>query len=1083
MPISRMRVVGLLFFLVLGLVLGAQPPAVAQTGAASITGLLTDQSGAAAPGATVTATNQATSVEYTAVSNDAGNYTVTSVPVGTYVVKAALSGFKTATTKPIELEAKQIARLDFKLQVGSLEDTVEVTAEAPVLQTESATVGEVISGTTVNSLPLNGRNTGQLALLLPGVVTPNPQSFVNQSRNFSGGRPYVNGNREQTNNYMIDGVDMNESIDNLVAYQPSPDALAEISVETNNYAADTGNVAGAVLSNIVKSGSNRFRGNAFEFYRDSSLDANTWANNRSGAPRQERTQHIFGATLGGPLVKNKLFFFADYQGTRYNAPGTEVLSVAPASWRNGDFSGVSTVIRDPVTGQPFPGNIIPASRISPVARGILNNTALYPLPNRGVTGVSGNFVGPTLTTIRAHQGDLRLDWNASPNDKVFGRFSFSTFDSENNTRAFPLILGLSQTGPFRNLALNWNRVFSPALVNEVLLGYNQISAVSNTLDWSGIGDANATLGIPGGQPIAGLSNIVLNSGLTGLGAAATDSDTLDKTYQLNEKLTWFKGRHSLKVGGQLLHYVQQRFYAGNNGLLGNFNYGGTFTGFAFSDFLLDQVSSKGRGSASDPWTHLHNRIALFVQDDFKVTPDLTLNLGMRWAYTQPLVEKDNRESNFSLIDGHQTLAKDGSIEDRALYKPYYKGFEPRLGFAYRQGDRWVFRGGYGISQYMEGTGANLRLPLNPPYFFESNINYDRTTGAGSLASGFAGLVPLDKPSGQVRAFDPNIRPQFTQQWNVFAEFLLTSAMSANVGYVGNNMKYLVTPVEGNQPLAGVGDPAVTPWAPLQQRRPLYATAPLITNISTTASRGHGNYNALQVSVRQRPRHGFEYLASYTFGKTLSNNLGYYGSGFTASEGAYWTNAYHPEWNYGPAFFDVRHNFVLSAAYELPWGKGRKWGTDWSGPMNAVLGGWKLSGIFQARSGVPMTLQDSRGSSLQAVRGTERPNCIGNPVPADQSIDHWLDINAFARAPLGTWGTCGVGTARAPGYRNIDAVLSKRFDVGSERYLEFRAEAFNLTNTPSFTFPGRNIADVNTFGRITNTVSLPRNVELVVKFFF
>jgi len=1063
------------------LVFALKGTAFAQTGAASITGLLTDQSGAAVPAATVTATNQATNVPYTARSNDAGNYTITSVPVGTYVVKAELSGFKTATTKPIPLEAKQIARLDFKLAVGSLEDTVEVTAEAPVLQTESATVGEVISGNTVQSLPLNGRNTGQLSLLLPGVVTPNPQSFVNQSRNFSGGRPYVNGNREQTNNYMIDGVDMNESIDNLVAYQPSPDALAEISVETNNYAADTGNVAGAVLSNVTKSGSNRFRGNAFEFFRDSSLDANTWANNRSGAPRQKRRQNIFGATLGGPLVKNKVFFFADYQGTRYNAPGTEAVSVAPASWRNGDFSGVSTVIRDPLTGQPFPGNVIPASRISPVARAILADTARYPLPNRGVSGVVGNFVGATATTIRAHQGDLRLDWNASPNDKVFGRFSFSTFDSKNDTRAFPLLLGLSQTGPFRNLALNWNRVFTPTLVNEVLLGYNDISAVSDTLDWAGIGTANATFGIPGGQPIPGLSNLVLNSGLTGLGASATDSNTRDKTYQLNEKLTWFRGRHSLKVGGQILHYVQKRFYAGNNGLLGNFNYGGAFTGFAFSDFLLDQVSAKGRGSATPPWTHLQNRIALFVQDDFKVTRDLTLNLGMRWAYTQPLVEKDNRESNFSLIDGHQTLAKDGSIEDRALYKPYYKGFEPRLGLAYRQGDRWVFRGGYGISQYMEGTGANLRLPLNPPYFFESNVNYDRTTGAGSLATGFAGLVPLDKPSGQVRAFDPNIRPQFTHQWNVFAEFLLTSAMSANVGYVGNNMKYLVTPVEGNQPKEGVGDP--TTWAPSQQRRPLYATAPLITNISTTASRGHGNYNALQVSLRQRPRHGLEYLASYTFGKTLSNNLGYYGSSFTAGEGAYWTNAYHPEWNYGPAFFDVRHNFVLSTAYELPWGKGRKWGTSWSGPVNAILGGWKVSGIFQARSGVPITLQDSRGSSLQAVRGTERPNCVGNPKPADQTIDHWLDINAFARAPLGTWGTCGVGTARAPGYRNIDAVLSKRFDVGGERYLEFRAEAFNLTNTPSFTFPGRNIADVNTFGRITNTVSLPRNVELVVKFFF
>src|SRR5262252_10659414 len=302
----------LTFFLVIP-VLSAT--AAAQTGAASLTGIVSDQSGAKVPGATVTATNQATNVAYTAVSNEAGNYSITSVPVGTYLLKAELSGFKTATTDPIQVEAKAIVRLDFTLQVGAVEETLLVTGQSPLLQTESVTVGEVISGTTVVGLPLNGRNTGQLSLLLPGVVTVNPGSFT-AVRNFGGGRPYVNGNREQTNNYMVDGVDMNESIDNLVAYQPSPDALAEISVETNNYAADTGNVAGAVLSNVIKSGTNAYHGNAFEFYRNSSLDANTWANTRSGAPRQERRQDIFGATLGGPIVKNKWFIFGDYQGTR-----------------------------------------------------------------------------------------------------------------------------------------------------------------------------------------------------------------------------------------------------------------------------------------------------------------------------------------------------------------------------------------------------------------------------------------------------------------------------------------------------------------------------------------------------------------------------------------------------------------------------------------------------------------------------------------------------------------------------------------------------------------------------------------------
>src|SRR5262245_28358499 len=891
----------------------------AQTGAGSLTGLVADQSGAAVPGATVTAVNQATNVEYRAISNESGNYTVTSLPVGTYVLKAELTGFKTASTRPIQVEAKQIVRMDFRLELGALEETVQVVGESPILQTQSATVGEVISGTTMVALPLNGRNTGQLSLLLPGVVTPNPSAFTN-IRNFSGGRPYVNGNREQTNNYTIDGVDMNESIDNLVAYQPSPDALAEISVETNNYAADTGNVAGAVISNVLKSGSNAFRGNVFEFYRNSDMDANSWSNNRSNAPKPERRQDIYGGTLGGPLVKSKLFFFGDFQGTRFDAPGFETISVAPVAWRTGDLSSISSVIRDPRTGQVFAGNQIPLSRISPIARAILSNSALYPTPNRTVPGgISGNYVGPTNTTIRAHQADVRVDWSRSNNDKVFGRFSYAEYDEKNDERAFPLLLGTLRDAPFRNLAFNWNRVFGPTVVNEVLVGYNEITIVTQAFDWAGIGNANATFGIGGGQPIPGLSSIGWGSGLSSIGTGASDTDTLDKTYQINEKLTWLKGRQELKFGGQMLHYVQRRFYAGNKGLLGVFGYGGTFTGSPFSDFLLDQVTNKGRGSAAEPWTHLHNRVALFVQDDVKMTPALTLNLGLRWAYTQPVVEQDNRQGNFDLTTGREIRASDGGVESRALYNSYKKGFEPRIGSAWQMTDRWVLRGGYGISQYMEGTGANLRLPLNPPFFFESDVRYDATTGGGTLAAGFSDVKPLDQPSGQVRAWDPNLRPQFTQQWNAFAEYLLSDSTSVNIGYVGHNATHLVTPVEGNQPLPGVGDPST--WAPLDRRRPLFATAPLITNISTTAARGRSDYNALQTSVRQRTHNGFEYLASYTLSRTRTNNLGYYGSGGVAAEGAYWMNTYQPDWNYGPAFFDARHNLVLSANYELPFGRG------------------------------------------------------------------------------------------------------------------------------------------------------------------
>jgi hypothetical protein len=1077
--------------------------ALAQTGAASITGIVHDQSGAAAPGVTVTATNNATNVNYTAVSNQAGNYIVPSVPVGTYIIRAELSGFKTATTRPITLEAKQIARLDLKMEVGGIQDTVEVTAEAPVLQTESATVGEVISGNTVQSLPLNGRNVGQLALLLPGTMTYNPKGFTNiGSVNMN--RPFVNGNREQTNNFTVDGLDVNETLDNRVAYQPSPDALAEISVETNNYAADVGNVGGALISNVVKSGANQFRGNVFEFYRNSDFDANTWENNRSNAPRQERTQHIYGATLGGPIIKDKLFFFADYQGSRQDAPGSATASVAPEAWRRGDLSSLlpGTVIRDPLTGLPFPNNQIPLNRISRTALAILNDTQNYPLPNRSVSGVTGNYVGETLFKIRAHQGDLRLDWNASPGDKLWGRFSFATYTDERDKQAFPLVFATRNDQPFSNVGFNWNHAFGPSLINEVLIGYSDTTVVAETYDWAGVGAANAKYGIAGGQPIDGLSQIQWGGGLTLPGAIATDSDTHAKTYQINEKLTWLKGRHAFKFGGQFLRYDQRRFYAGNNGLLGFIGFGATFTGYAFSDFLLDDVSSKGRGGGdpNDPWTHLQNRIGLFVQDDFKVKSNLTLNLGLRWAYTSPLVEKDNRQSNFDLQTGQQIFAKDGSIEDRALYKPYYSGWEPRIGFAWTASDRLVFRGGYGISQFMEGTGANLRLPMNPPDFFESQVAFDRTTGAGTMVTGFAELVPGTTPTGNVRAYDPNLRPQFTQQWNAFVEYRVTSGMSAQVGYVGHNAKYLVTPTEGNQSLPGIGDP--TTWAPLQTRRPLYAAQPRITTIATTTSRSGSKYNSLQASVRQRQWKGLEFLASYTLAKGTTNNRGFYGifggtgpQGVTgATENAYWQNAYDAEAEWGPAFHDVRHNFIFSATYELPWGKGRKWGSDWSGVTNAFLGGWKLGGIFQARSGLPITVFDSRNRSLQTggLRGAERPDCVGNPVPANQSVtpdasspadSRWLDINAFRMPALGTFGNCPVGVARAPGYSNIDLVLSKRFDVGSERYFEFRVEAFNALNHPSFGPPARDIATPNTFGLITNTISSPRVIELAVKFYF
>jgi hypothetical protein len=1079
-----------ILLLFVGLAL-APAAAVAQTGAASITGLVLDETGGALPGVTITATNQATNVPYTAVSNEAGNYTLASVPIGTYVVKAELAGFRTATTAAVKLEAKQVARFDFKMAIGAIEETVEVTGITPILQTEPTTVGEVISGNTVETLPLNGRNTAQLTLLLPGSVTYNPRGFTNIGA-VNSNRPMVNGNREQTNNFTVDGFDVNETLDNRVAFQPNPDAIAEISVETNNYSADTGNVGGAVVASVIKSGTNRFSGNAFEFYRNSDFDANTWENNRSKAPKQERTQHIFGGTFGGPIVKNKLFFFGDFQRSQQDAPGSGTASVAPEAWRRGDLSSVTVTIKDPKTGLPFPGNQIPADRISPLARAILGNTTNYPLPNRTVPGgITNNYVGDVLLEIRANQGDARVDWSPSNNDKFFVRYSFATYEDSRGVNPFPLVLTGRNDQPFWNVGGAWNRILGTNKFNELLVGFSHTNVVLETDDWSAIGDANAAYGIAGGQPIPGLSQINMGGGLSAIGSPALDTDTLAKTFQINDKFTWLKGRHTMKFGGQWLHYNQQRFYAGNNGLLGFITYNGAFSGYAFSDILLDTASSKGRGGGdpNDPWTHLQDRIGLFAQDDVKVTDTLTLNLGLRWAYTSPLVEKDNRQSNFDLTNGQQIFAKDGSIEDRALYSPYYHGWEPRLGAAWKLADRWVARGGYGISQFMEGTGANLRLPMNPPSFYESAVTYDLTTGAGSGAAGFADLVPGTTPSGNVRAYDPDLRPQFTHQWNMFLEYQLTTSMSAQIGYVGHYADYLVVPKEGNQALPGTGDPST--WPSKTVRRPLYPYQPKITTIATTAAEGSSRYHSLQASVRQRMQHGVEFMAAYTLGEVRTNSRGFYGvfggtgmQGVTgATESAYWQNTYDPDAEWGPAFFDVRHNLMISGAWELPFGKGRTYGGDWNGVLDAILGGWRLGGIFQTRSGLPITVLDTRNRSLQNERTGDRPNCVGDWKPSDQNIDHWMDINAFQAVPLGTFGNCPVGVARGPGYVNLDAVLSKRFNTGGSTYAEIRIEAFNVLNHPSFGAPGRDISVPSTFGVITNTVSSPRVIELGFKFYF
>jgi len=1087
---------GLCFWLIL-LGLMAVGPVSAQTYTATLTGTVTDQNGQPIPNVKVTATNQSTNLSSSTQTSDSGVYTIPFLPVGNYVTTAELQGFKKTISSKLTLEVNQTARVDLQMQVGEVSEQVVIDSSAPILQSETTNVGQVITGRTTDNLPLNGRNFQQLTLLIPGTITPSASSFTSLSPGAFGGRPYVNGNREQTNAFLVDGISVDETIDNRIGYKPNVDAIQEFKVDTSNSSAEFGNVAGAVVNATIKSGTNQFKGNVFEFFRNDALDANLWANNRVGAAKQKLRQNIFGGTFGGPIVKDRAFFFFAYQGVIQKTGGGIIRTVAPVAWRNGDFSGISTPIIDPSTGAPFAGNQISTSRFSDAAKKLFADPSLYPLPNRA--GNVNNYVTTFDNEIKAHQFDIKLDLRLTDKDNLSGRYSFAIQNEVGGRGALPTDLTNDRKGRPRNLVVNWTRSLTSTLINEARVGFNQAKFVVDTFDWAGIGNANATLGIPGGQAIAGLSAIRI-TGLSDIGTLAVTENNKTTTLHFGDNLTWLRGRHTMKMGGQWLKYYQNRFYPGNNGLLGFFSYANTYTGFAFADFLLDTLSGKGIGSSdTDPWQHRQDRIGVFFQDDYKVKPNLTLNLGMRWEYTSPLVEKNDRQVNFDIVTGEQLFAgKDGN--SRALYEPYYKGFEPRLGFAWSPkflDGKGVLRAGYGIVQFMEGTGANLRLPLNPPFFAESDVPFDRScitatcnpndpNRVNRIATGFTGLIVRDTPSGQIRVWNPHVRPQFTQQWNVTGEYQILKETSLSVGYVGHKATHLIAPTDWNQPLPGTGDPST--WIPSQQRRPLYSVLPLVTFISGTDSWAISDYHSLQASVRQRLSKGLEFLASYTFGKVLTNNRGFYGSGvFGGDQGAYPSNAYNRKTDYGPAFFDVKHNFVLSGTYDLPFGKGRKWGSNWNGIVDGILGGWSTSNIITLHTGFPITVIDTSvtASSLQAPRAGAfpRPNRIGSGNINNHTIDNWIFAGDFVHPALGTFGNSGVGILRGPGWKNWDFTIGKKLSVTESNYFDLRAEFFNLTNTPNFQLPGRDLASPSTFGKITTTLNESRRVEFALKYYF
>ncbi|HEY7208891.1 MAG TPA: carboxypeptidase regulatory-like domain-containing protein [Bryobacteraceae bacterium] len=1082
-------------------------PAFSQEVTAGITGRVTDPSGASISGATVTAKDLARGTEWPARTNSDGVYAYPRLPVGSYSLTIENPGFKKYMNPSIALEVNQRARVDVQMEIGSVSENVEVTGEAPLLQTDTTQVGAVMSSRTIENTPLISRNPIALTLLTAGVTTPNPSGFNSGTRTGGGGRPYVNGNREEANNFLLDGIDNNQVSDNLSSYQPNLDAVEEFKMITNNASAEFGNFQGGIVNVVIKSGTNQFHGDVFEYFRNDIFNADNWARNWQGLDRSPLRWNQFGGTLGGPIVKDRLFFFADYQGLRRAIPTQlSTTTVFPAAWRQGDFSslldtsftGAKAPIQlynpytaDPVTGNrlPFAGNRIPRNLLDPGALNLLNDTSLYPLPTKNT--IQNNYAYGNASYINTDQGDAKVDWRPNEKDYYTVRYSNGRQDQP-ALNSFPLFYNTFNTSPFQNGVINWTRTFSPSVVNEARAGVNRIVLENGGTD-KGLGNIAADAGIQNTGP--GLLSLNPNNFAyaAGLGSMNIGTQQLfaNTTFQYVDNLTIIRGTHQMKMGGQFLRQRLNTFYAGNNGRTGYMNFSGRYTASNYknptgtqigeADFMLGLPSDLGRGLSTGTWGQRGNIIAAYFQDDWRATSHLTLNLGLRWEYHSPWVEVEDRQSNFDLFTGELKLAgKDGN--SRALYEPFKKDFQPRVGFAYTAG-RLVVRGAYTISSFLEGTGTNLRLPLNPPFNSEFQALYntpDFILPTTTLDQGLAGLNPKDPFKGAtLRIWDPFVRPSNVQQWNLSTEYQLPGQTVLTLGYVGQHGTHLMVPMPYRQKQLVNG--VVQPSAFLAGNPTLLSE---IAQISGTASIGNQKYNSLQATLRKRFTSGLEYQVAYTWAHGESDAIGYYGEGGQAgSQSAYWQNLYNQKAEWGPTYFDVRHNLTGSFVYELPFGAGRKYGSSWNRAVDAFLGGWQVGGIFTAHTGFPLTIKMSGDPSGTLARSF-RANVIGTPDDPHQigPGELFLDPTAYAVPGAFTFGNAGVGIVNGPGMIRFDFSLGKRFYITEHKYFEFRGEAFNLTNTPIFSSPVSQTITSPLFGQIQSSQG-ERNVQLAGKFYF
>jgi len=1131
-------------------------PAWAQEVTASITGTVMDPSGAAVTGATVTATSVERGLSYTATTNDSGLYRVSELPAGSYTLKVEKSGFAVASRPAFVLSVNQVARIDIAMKVGQATETVEVTGAAPVMETQTTQVSTIINAATNDNMPLASRNYVQLTLLAPGSVSTDPSSFVSGNNTAGyGSRPLINGNREQANNFLLDGMDNNQVSDNLLGYTPSPDAIEEFNLITNNAPAEFGNFEGGIVNAEIKSGTNAYHGDVWEFFRNDVLNANDWANKVAipVLPRTKLRWNMYGGTLGGPIIKNRLFFFADYQAQRFDYPSSSSANtVFTAAERGGDFGALCT---DPSKGgsfvggickggtgvqlynpcasfaapctpssapattrQPFLNNQIPTAMLSPVAQALFASS-LYPAPV--TTALEHNAVNTSVSKLDVDQGDLKIDFKASQKDSIFYRFT-REYQNNPSDNSQELLSNSYSTTPIYNTVGDWSRTIGNNLVNEARFGWSHVTVDTGNSFASNVGDFGNTLGIGNGNPanVAGLLALNFNNSLvTNIGTQESTQSFDDHVWQAEDNLSWIHGRHTFKFGGQYWRQIIKTFYAGNNGELGLIDFDGRFTasapgvsgGDGGADFFLGLDYQYGRGvSTGKTWQQSSNIIGIYTEDTWRVTDHLTWNLGLRYDAHSPWVEQNNQQANYNIATGNIDLAGQNGAS-RGLYDGTWGGkdFQPRIGFAWTPaalGNSTVFRGAFTVSSYLEGTGTNLRLTLNPPFTpAEINAIYNGTPLPGTDTS--EGIVggPTSPScaapayacysSALLRIWDPKVQPAIADQWNFTVQHQFAGNTTLQVGYVGQRGTHLMVPFDyGQRLLLSNGTTAPSPY--FSANPGLYSVlgggtptsdTPGAT-ISGTKSNGTMRYNSLQAVLQKQMSKGLQYQVAYTLSRCMSDSTGYYGAWNNAlSASAYWQNVYDQRAEYAPCYYDATNVLSAYAIYDLPFGRGKMLAKNASGAVNEAIGGWQLSPIVSWRSGWPLPVYGAQDNSGTFSRGA-RADCSGTlPAITDTTVSgvgkQWFtNTGEFTNPAAGTFGNCSpqLSGLRSPRYFDADLSLHKDFPISERFRLQFRSDFVNAFNHVQYNAPNMGLG--NGMGQITSAQPM-RNIQLALKLYY